>query len=265
MSTLDLSHRPSLTTGWEADTPADDTLLRRFVLAHADRLAGLAHGNGGAAHAGADALLADSGSPFPFDNAAVLVRPPTAGSLGEVVAQARAFFPAGRPWVLLSVWPTGDLRRLGLRLVGHPPLMFRPSGPVPPGPSPVPGFVVREAEGARRRADFESTLAEGFPLVAAPGYERPAGDGTRFFVGYADGRPVSVAAACPAPGLVEIDWVATLPSARRRGYGTAVMAAALAGAPGMPTVLLASDAGRPVYRRLGFVDLLRTTIWEVAP
>ena len=42
-------------------------------------------------------------------------------------------------------------------------------------------------------------------------------------------------------------------------------AAAASTDPAQRAVLLASDAGHNLYRRLGFVDLLRFTIWEHHP
>jgi GNAT superfamily N-acetyltransferase len=71
-----------------------------------------------------------------------------------------------------------------------------------------------------------------------------------------------VAGAVAAQGLVHLDWVATLPGERGRGVGAALTAAAAGSCPRLPAVLLASDAGRPVYHRLGFFDILRSTIWE---
>jgi ribosomal protein S18 acetylase RimI-like enzyme len=85
------------------------------------------------------------------------------------------------------------------------------------------------------------------------------------FVGYADGRPVSVAGSAINHGLIEVDWVATLPEARGRGFGMALTAAAIGIAPDLPAALLSSDDGRAVYRRLGFLDLFRATVWEHAP
>jgi hypothetical protein len=38
--------------------------------------------------------------------------------------------------------------------------------------------------------------------------------------------------------------------------------AAVSNDPSLPALLLASDDGRLLYRRLGFCDLLRLTIWE---
>jgi GNAT superfamily N-acetyltransferase len=250
-----------LATGWEPDRPVDDTLLRRFVFAYADRVERTARRTGRPVEGDADARFADLGSPFHFDNAAVLLRP--AADLDAVLARARAFFST--PWVLLSVWPTPDLSGLGLRLVGHPPLMFRPPAPWPARPRELDVVEVGRAE--EHLGDFERVLVEGYPVPGASAVFDPRlpGDVLRLFVGYVDGEAVSVAGAAVHHGLVEIDWVATLPGARGRGYGASLTAAAGAVAPDLPAVLLASDPGRSVYHRLGFIDLLRATMWEGQP
>jgi GNAT superfamily N-acetyltransferase len=61
--------------------------------------------------------------------------------------------------------------------------------------------------------------------------------------------------------LVRVDNIATLESARGRGYGLALTAAAAAVDPSKPATLIASDLGRPVYDRLGFVAVMRFTYW----
>ena len=75
-------------------------------------------------------------------------------------------------------------------------------------------------------------------------------------------QPVATAGACATSGVAEIDWVATLPTHHRQGIGAAMTAAAASTDPTRAAVLLASDDGHDLYRRLGFVDLLRLTIWE---
>ena len=59
--------------------------------------------------------------------------------------------------------------------------------------------------------------------------------------------------------LVEI--VATLESARGRGIGAAVTWAATLADPSLPALLVASDLGRPVYTRMGYLTLSRATVW----
>jgi predicted GNAT family N-acyltransferase len=55
--------------------------------------------------------------------------------------------------------------------------------------------------------------------------------------------------------------IATLEEARGRGYGGAITAHCMAVDPAKPAVLQASDLGQPVYRRLGFVEVSRYTLW----
>jgi GNAT superfamily N-acetyltransferase len=255
-----------LITGWEPDVPVADTLLRRFLCAYADRIERMARRSGGRTEGSGEARFADLASPFHFDNAVVLLRPPSLSDLDAVIARARGFFSPTRSWVLLSAWPTPDLTELGLRLVGHPPLMFRLPAPLP---SPPPELQVVEVDSPARLRDFERTLMAGFPFPGATGATifdpRQLGEVLRLFVGYVRESPVSVAGAAVGHGVVEVDWVATLPTGRGRGYGRALTAAAVGVAPDLPAVLLASDLGQPVYRRLGFIDLLRCTMWEAHP
>jgi GNAT superfamily N-acetyltransferase len=75
------------------------------------------------------------------------------------------------------------------------------------------------------------------------------------YVASLDGEPVSVAALFDGAGVAGIYNVATVPSARGRGIGRAVTAAAMAEGVrrGLRVAALgASPLGVPVYRRLGF-------------
>jgi ribosomal protein S18 acetylase RimI-like enzyme len=81
------------------------------------------------------------------------------------------------------------------------------------------------------------------------------------FVGYADDKPVASGTAYVGDDLVRIEAIATLPEVRGRGFGRAITAAAIGVDPAKTTALVASDLGRPIYERLGFVAILRTTYW----
>jgi GNAT superfamily N-acetyltransferase len=212
------------------------------------------------------ARMADLGSPFGYDNAVVVTRPLSEARWPEMVAAADAFFPSHRWWVVLSVFPTPDLRAHGLVRVGHPPLMLRPPAPTPP---PPPGLDIRAVDDARTLADFQTVLVAGYGLaeVGVPAIAdlALARSMLHLRVGYLDGIPVATAGAAVHHGIVEVDWVATLPEVRRHGYGAAVTAAVVDVAPDLPSVLVASDDGHAIYRRLGYLDLFRTTMWEHPP
>ena len=76
------------------------------------------------------------------------------------------------------------------------------------------------------------------------------------WLAYEDGIPVSAAATVANDGCLFLALVATAPTAQRKGYGGATVRQALsegARATGLTrTVLHASDAGFPVYQRIGY-------------
>lgn len=77
-------------------------------------------------------------------------------------------------------------------------------------------------------------------------------------VGYADGAPASCACVAAVDDTAYVALVATAPDQQRKGYAEAVMRRALAEARSewgvQRTVLHASPAGQPVYRRMGYAD-----------
>jgi len=86
------------------------------------------------------------------------------------------------------------------------------------------------------------------------------------YVGYANGEPVSTAAIVMGGGAMGVYNVATLPAFQRRGYGEAVMRAALADARarcGIEHVLLQSNpAGYQLYERMGFRTVARVAVYS---
>ena len=60
---------------------------------------------------------------------------------------------------------------------------------------------------------------------------------------------------------VQVEWVATRPGYRGRGIGAALTWAATVARPDTPAVLVATDDGRPVYERLGYLSILRLAMW----
>ena len=256
-----------LTHGWEPDLDDGDSLLRRYVMATADRAALIATAAGGRVERTESVALADPDSAVFFDNAAVLLQPPGYVDLRSALEHVLAFYPPERHFVLMSAWPTEDLSPSGLELMGHPPLMFRPAGGAAP---PLPaGLSIREVDDGASLAEFIATLVDAYPM---PGGERtPIADPSilggplRFFTGYVDGVAVATSGARIGPGIVDVEWVSTREAHRRRGFGAAVTWAATLAEPSLPAVLIASDDGQPVYEAMGYVRLLRLTLWHRPP
>ncbi len=260
---------PPLRTGWEADTPAGDTLLRRFLLNLASSCGAPAAAMGGRVERLDHLALSDLGRPTAMCNAAVLLAPAQPGRLAALLAELDAFFAAGAGSgrvELWSLWPTPDLRPFGWELDGYPPVMLRPPGG---GARPAPPELrVERVLDAAGLAAWEATLVEGFPfeeLAGGPAMfdERVLADGRlRLYLGLVDGRPVATSGTMIDAGVSGVLGVATLPGVRGRGYGEALTWAATMAEPALPAVLVASDDGRGVYERMGYTALLRATLWH---
>ncbi len=256
-----------LTHGWEPELEADDSLLRRYVLATADRGEAMARAVDGRVLRTPACSAADPGSPVLFDNAVVVLQPPSYVDLEAALAEAIAWYPPERHFVVLSPFPTPDLGPLGLSLMGHPPLMYRPAGgDAPPLPD---GLEIHEVADEAGLEEFVRTLVTAYPMPGAEASNIADGrvlDGSiRLFVGRVDGVPVATSGARIGHGVNDVEWVSTQPDHRRRGIGEALTWAATRAAPELPAVLIASDDGQPIYASMGFVRLLRLTMWHRPP
>lgn len=256
-----------LEDGWTRETPERDSLLRGYVVGFAAMLAGIGRAVDGRVLEDDDVVALDVGSHFFLANGAVLRHPVRDADLPAIVDRLHDFYAAGRgvSWMLLSAWPTPPIARLSL--VGHPPFMVRtPGGAAPQVPS---GVTIREATDAAGMGDFARAL-EGYPAPAdqtrvfanARMLEVP---GFRAWVGYLDDRPVACSAAHVTEACVDVEFVATHADARGRGFGAAVTWAATLADPANPAVLIASDSGQPVYERMGYLRLMRLTMWGGGP
>ena len=263
---------PPLETGWLPTTPVDDTYLRQFLLNWAGMTASTALSLGGSTLDLPTVLMADSGRPAAFSNCATLMQPLSTETVSATLAEIAAFFafddPSRRGEVLLvSVWPSGNLRPAGWSLMGHPPVFLLPAGAKP---SATPADLrIEEVRDLDALHAWERVAIEGYPLDALAG--APPGSlaakswleesRSRLWVGWVDDRPVCASSAWTEHGINGVTLVATVPEARRRGFGEALTWRAALADPSLPAMLLSSDAARPVYERMGFLPLLRITLW----
>lgn len=261
----------ALESGWQAGTPVEDSLLRRFLCNQADMQDRVAQAVGGRTHRCADLALTDAGVPSPYLNQATLMRPLT-GDDDPALDEISAFYRDHSPGLLLSVWPTTDLSVRGWNLVGHP--MFVAQGPQPNSSATDgelgAGVSVRVAETAEDIALVERIVIEGYPVPDLAGSAPHtafgaalAGSEVVYRIGYLDGTPVAVAASHVGHGVVNLCLAATLPEARRRGVWQALVDARRADAPDLPAVAFTSDFSRPGFIRLGFLPITRFTLWVV--
>lgn len=255
-----------LEDGWSSSTPLGDTLVRRCVHALASATADPAIAMG-ARHQRSDvAVLTDLGRPAGYWNATTVLRPLSPQGWGGLLDQIDALSECADHARRLDLWspfPTPDLRVRGWELSGHVPMMWRP-----PSPSPVadvPGLALRWVHSAPELVRWASTAIAAFPLDGVPTSVATSAlldhPGQHLVVAELDGEPVGVAAGLVTHGVDVVQLVGVEESARGRGIGAALTAAVGSLRPELPAVLLSSDDGRPVYERLGYLPLLRWTMW----
>ena len=257
-----------LPDAWDAGLPAADNLIKEYVLGYADLMESIAAALDWPSVRTERFVAIDAGTPFPWQNCVVPLRPFGTDEVDDVVGEAEAFFRArdGGPFLLWGGFPIPDLAGRGWGLMGHPPLMLRPAGgsapPLPDGLEVSPVRTVEELD------EFTTTLVEAFPVPPLEGL--PLGgygpgllhvDGWNMWVGRIDGRAVATAAAWVHGGLVDVEWISARPETRGRGVGAAVTWAATMADPARPAMLIASDLGQPVYERMGYLRLTRFTLW----
>lgn len=202
---MDAATVEELTNGWEDTTPSDDTLALAGLRAMADRAVGWADAANGRVRREPGLTLSDAGSRCLFLNVAHSTRRLDL----ERVAAINGFFPADRPFLIVSPNPTPDLRGAGLHLVGHPPYLVRPAGGA--APEPPPGVTVTEVRDPAGLAVWDRVLAAGFPTAESPAPPSLLGGPTRFWLAHADGEPVATAMSYTGHGVVNVEAVATLP------------------------------------------------------
>jgi GNAT superfamily N-acetyltransferase len=263
-----MTETPDLENGYGAATRAGDNLLNDFVQESAAAYAGFGVARGDRVERVANVVtLIDASPSLPFTNRAILERP--IDDDRAVLDRIKSFYDDGpaTPFLLDSAWPTPDLGPLGFTRVGHPPLMLRPEST--PFPSSPPELRIVAVDDERRAFDFEHVLVYGYPVpqlqpmteVTVMTTKSLEAAGWKHFVGYVDDEAVACGSGFVGDRLVHIDNIATLEPVRGRGYGVALTAAAAQADASKPTTLIASDLGRPVYERIGFVALLRYTYW----
>lgn len=190
------------------------------------------------------------------------------GRAGQERSVAEACPPDAPYGAACDPWQALDLTRHGLVPGDGQPWMVRRvagTGDEPPAmPSELAIVRVVDADGL---AAFEQTSAAGFEAGRierfawhAPGVL--ADERLVSWLGLVGGLPVSVAMSFAEAGVLGIYGVATIPEARRRGYGAALTRAVLASGPPVPAVLQPSPMAEGIYRRLGFERFATFGTWR---
>jgi GNAT superfamily N-acetyltransferase len=218
-----------------------------------------------------------SGVPIPFFNVAVVTAVDIPARELEAQGRAACLWAADKavPWMfvvthemLMSVVDTSA----ALEACGLVPML------------PLTGMRTREVVASARRpdrldlgiADDDAACAEVFDVnSAAYGVDldlcKPTFGKRAFWqnhvlsLGRVNQQPVSSAAVLVVDGYRYVALVATTPEQQRRGYGEAAMRHALEVAAASfgdsPTTLHATDAGRPIYERMGYETIATHTAY----
>lgn len=253
---------------------ADERLLRAFARCWGESAASAVEAMGGRVHRGTDVVAADLGRPGGFLDAAVVQRPLAAAEVGDALGRIEELIAGSGGdsdmW-LFSLWALPAMPAWGWEAGPPAPLMLRPPGDVGRPRQPPELTVRRVAAGAEDDIGaFEDLIAEAYPM---PGLvEQPPGsllahrllaDGRlRAWLGEVDGRPVTASAAMVDHGVTVVTLVATRPPMRRCGYGQALTWTATLTEPRRPALLVATDAGRPLYETMGYRSLLDIGCWR---
>jgi GNAT superfamily N-acetyltransferase len=202
-----------------------------------------------------------SGIPIAMFNSAHVTSP--VRDPDEVVDAVRDHYAAiGAPFSLVfrdAVAPGLADACQAAGLVEHWQMPLMVLDPIPPIPDPPAGLNVVRADGSSSEA-YADVLAEAFGMpqdLARSLLGRSLLEMPEFgaLLGTLDGTPVATSAVFVTDRTAGVYNVATLPSARGRGFGAALTWAAVAAgrdAGATRSVLQASEMGEPVYTRMGY-------------
>jgi GNAT superfamily N-acetyltransferase len=145
--------------------------------------------------------------------------------------------------------------KYGLRPLTQAPGMYAEKL-LPPYHKP-PQLEVRPVNDAVTRKAFAEIMSVAFEIPSAVctavyGSEFAWTGGLKGYVGFANGKAVTTAAAMLTGDVIGLYSVATLPASRRLGYAEAIMRQVIEQAGVEGTVLQSTRSGLSLYERMGY-------------
>jgi GNAT superfamily N-acetyltransferase len=264
---------PTLLADWDPHAPVAVSLLRRFLVNWTAAIEAHAITLGGRSVRRADLAAVDVGRPSVGANVATLLAPLCTADTADVMNVLDDFYRftsdeySGTVY-LFSPWPTPDLRPHGWTLNDYSPLMLRPAGGG--APQTPPGLRIESVRDTAGLNAFATAIVRGFGMPEIEAQEAETAfspsmlsdDRRHLWVGWEGDQPVCAAASFVEAGVNNVDLVATVPEARRRGYGAALTWQATLAAPHLPSLLIATEEGRQLYEQIGYMTLFRFTLWS---
>jgi len=217
-----------------------------------------------------------AGVPVPFFNVALITDPRVSSAALTAHGRQACDFAADKdvPWLFIvthetldaGVDPAAALDGCGLapamRLTGMVASHLTPAARAAEGLQ----LVIPQDDALCAAAIDINSAAYAMDLAAAKPLMGPSFWADHYLaVGLAAGVPVCSAAVLMVEGFRYVVLVATLPDQQRRGFAEAAMRHALQAAVDVhgetPTVLHATEAGRPLYERMGYATISRHTVF----
>ena len=226
---------------------------------------------------GVDAIYA--GMDYGVFNIALLNGPLGRVGLGKRIEDcARHYAPLTKRWSfwLCDSWLDSEQRsranqlfsEQGLRAITQPPGMS--AAGLRGSARAIPELEFRPVSNAATRANFATITGVCFDIpydISSAVYKNEHGwkETYRGYLGIVHGVAVSIISIVAAGGALGIYSLATLPQYRRKGYGEALLRYAVARErerTGLERLVLQStEAGHSLYKRLGFRDVTKYTVY----
>ncbi len=207
-----------------------------------------------------------TGVPLSLFNGAVVTEPTTAAELEAALQWVSGRSIASRTWIAERfVAELGEIplvHGFARELATYPAMVLYPD---PGSPAPLPGVTVASIDEAGLD-EFIGVCVEGglspelTDQLFPPSFARDPD--VQLFVGRLDERPVGTSIAIRSRAASGVYNVATLPEARRRGIGTALTWAAVAGGRtwGHDVIVLQSSGmALSMYFEMGFRTVVEYT------
>ncbi len=172
---------------------------------------------------------------------------------------------------LYDCWATRDLGAVGYERRFETPWYVRPASPIAPPELPT-GLSIELVSTSDHLADFERATCLGFETAQA---ELPArfaqhaeatleDPGMYYLNARLAGQVVASTIAYATDDMLGIYGISTLCQFRRRGYGTALVHAAVALRPDLPASVHPDPPSVPMYTCWGFVRAREIAAWRKA-